>query len=235
MSLAENPITLRSSAIARKTKQLSQSIALHGEGETSPSLELLGSHNARDPFNGREQGKMEQQWIEAASKGDKVAFGKLVTKHLPAIHALAKRMLGSDAEAEDIAQDVLIGLWRDLSSYDCEKAQLSTWIYRITSNRCIDTLRKRRPDQLDDDFDQPVPEHQENELFNKQLAALVGEQMDQLPPRQKLALILFHYNGHSLNEIADIMESSSDAVESLLARARRQLKKVLSNQAGTAP
>ncbi len=204
-----------------------QGLKKSGQEKSVYAKALSGEEGIAPSPSGWDQLGMEQQWIEAAKAGDKASFANLIKLHLPAILALAKRMLGNEAEAEDLAQDVLIGLWKDLKKFDPARSKLSTWIYSITSNRCIDKLRKRQIDQLDDDFDQPVPEHQEQELFNKQIGKMVEQKLDGLPPRQKLALVLFHYEGHSLKEIAAITSTSEDAVESLLARARRTLKQTL--------
>lgn len=127
-------------------------------------------------------------------------------------------------QAEDLAQDVLLSLWQNLKKYDPQRGKFSTWAYRITANRCLDRLRRKKVDQLDENYDKPIPAKQHNTLFEKQVRAKVDAEMDCLPERQKLALVLFHYQGNSLQEIAEIMESSVDAIESLLARARRTLK-----------
>lgn len=192
-----------------------QTTALRGEADYIPSPTRW------------DQSKMEQHWIEQSVQGDKTAFSNIVKMHLPAIVALAKRMLNSEAEAEDLAQEVLISLWQKLDAYDQAKGKLSTWIYRITANRCLDRLRERKVDQLDDDYDQEVPPRQEKELFEKQMRKSVEATLNKLPPRQKLALVLFHYQGHSLKEIAEILDAGEEAIESLLARARRTLKQTL--------
>lgn len=167
---------------------------------------------------------MDQQLIVRAQNGDKLAFQLLVKEFLPMISGLAYRMLNDKAEAEDLAQEVMLKLWQNLKSYDSSRAQLSTWIYKIASNRCLDQLRRKKPDQLADDYDEIVPPSQDNELYEKQINKKVESALQDLPERQRLALVLFHYQGNSLTETGQIMECSSEAIESLLARARRSLK-----------
>ena len=103
----------------------------------------------------------------------------------------------------------------------------STWIYRITANKCLDRLRKKTPDQLPEDYDAATDAEQDKTLYDKQLASLMEKSLKTLPERQYLALTLFHYQGLKMQEVAEIMDCSSEAVESLLARARRSLKQKL--------
>lgn len=172
-------------------------------------------------------GEMEQQLIERAKAGDRQAFQKIVSMSLPNVTGLAFQMLGNQTEAEDLAQDVMLSLWQNIDKYDPEKAKLSTWTYRITANRCLDKLRRRKVDQLDDDYDSPIEATQHSDLFEKQVSTEIGKALDELPERQKLALTLFHYQGNSMQEMSDIMDCSVEAIESLLARGRRGLKSSL--------
>lgn len=170
---------------------------------------------------------MTQELVKRAQEGDRDAFRQLVQEMLPQVLALSFRMLNDKAEAEDISQDVLVKLWQNLPKYDASKAKLSTWLYRITANQCLDHLRRKRPDQLDEDYDQPMEADQFNAIHSKEVSHEVKTALHNLPERQRLAIALFHYQGATLAETATIMESSVDAVESLLARARRNLKKSL--------
>jgi len=171
--------------------------------------------------------KTEQDMIIHAQKGDQKAFKELVQQHLPNVLALGFRMLGNSTEAEDMAQDVMLGLWQNVRKYDPERAKFSTWLYRITANRCLDRLRKKTPDQLPEDYDPAIEAEQVETIYNKQLSKSMDTALKTLPERQYLALVLFHYQGHKMTEVAEIMECSSEAVESLLARARRTLKQKL--------
>ncbi len=169
----------------------------------------------------------EQDLIIHAQKGDQKAFKELVHQHLPNVLALGFRMLNNASEAEDMAQDVMLSLWQNISKYDAGKAKFSTWLYRITANRCLDRIRKKTPEQLPEDYDPVIEAEQLDNLYNKQLSKQMETTLQTLPDRQYLALVLFHYQGHRMTEVAEIMECSSEAVESLLARARRTLKQKL--------
>lgn len=169
----------------------------------------------------------EQDLIIHAQKGDQKAFKELVQQHLPNVLALGFRMLNNASEAEDMAQDVMLSLWQNISKYDAGKAKFSTWLYRITANRCLDRIRKKTPEQLPEDYDPVIEAEQLDNLYNKQLSKQMETTLQTLPDRQYLALVLFHYQGHRMTEVAEIMECSSEAVESLLARARRTLKQKL--------
>lgn len=187
------------------------------------------AHSGQQPHkrNTGKIGAMDQKLIERVQNGDKAAFQKLVSQTLPKVTGLAVQMLGNQTEAEDLAQEVMLSIWQNIDKYDPEKAKLSTWTYRITANRCLDRLRRRKVDQLDDDYDAPIEASQHNELFNKQVQSEIGKALDELPERQRLALTLFHYQGNSMQEMSEIMNCSIPAIESLLARARRGLKSEL--------
>jgi RNA polymerase sigma-70 factor (ECF subfamily) len=161
------------------------------------------------------------------AKGDRDAYALLVRRHLPRILAVTRRMLGSDALAEEAAQDALLRLWTHASSYDPEKARLSTWLTRVTANICLDRLRKRSEEAWPENFDVALPPTQDRQLMEDQVAEKVNEALQKLPERQRLALVLCHYEDMSMAEAAGIMETTPEAIESLLSRARRALRKLL--------
>ncbi len=161
------------------------------------------------------------------ASGDRQAYATLVRRHLPSLLAMARRMLGNAAHAEDAAQEALLRLWTHAARYDPAKARLSTWLTRIVMNLCLDRLRRRQEAPLPDDFDMPVPPRQEQALQRDQTAARVEAALRALPERQRTALVLCHYEEMSMAEAASMMETTVEAVESLLARARRGLKREL--------
>jgi RNA polymerase sigma-70 factor, ECF subfamily len=161
--------------------------------------------------------------------GDRLAYAALVNRHLPRVLALTRRMLGNQASAEDAAQEVLLRLWTHAASYDAARALLTTWLTRIATNVCLDRLRKRQEEQWDDSYDQPVAASQEKTIEDRQLAQRVDAALRTLPDRQRLAIVLCHYEELSMAEAADMMETSVEAVESLLGRARRSLKQRLAS------
>ena len=192
------------------------------DGETSPSLTIKKSQLMQTRIIDH-----EASLIAKAQQGDQAAFKELVHMHLANVLALSFKFLGNKSQAEDVAQEVMLSLWQNVEKYDPTRAKFSTWVYRITANKCLDHLRKKTPDQLPEDYDAATEADQDKLLYNKQIATQMETSLKTLPERQYLALTLFHYQGLKMQEVAEIMECSSEAVESLLARARRSLKEKL--------
>jgi RNA polymerase sigma-70 factor (ECF subfamily) len=167
---------------------------------------------------------------ERIARKDHSALSQAVAERFPAVFAVARRMVGSDADAEDIAQDVFLRLWRKPPDLSAGKASLATWLYRVTANRSIDWLRRKRPGPLEEADDVPAHEAAPDiAAAGTQVARLVDEALRSLPDRQRLALTLTYYQGLSNIEAAQVMATSVDALESLLSRARRRLRKDLEN------
>jgi len=169
--------------------------------------------------------------LRLVAEGDQHACAALVDRHLTRLHAAAGRMLGDQAEAEDVCQEVFMRLWTQAPRWQEGRAKLSTWLYRVMLNACHDRLRKRRPEvDLDEQLqsEQPGPEqaHAQEQRQRRLLQAL-----DRLPPRQRQAMALCHDARMSQVDAAMAMEISESALESLLARARRTLRAALSEQA----
>ncbi|MCL4766417.1 MAG: sigma-70 family RNA polymerase sigma factor [Hyphomicrobiaceae bacterium] len=166
--------------------------------------------------------------LKLAGLGDAAAFRGLVERHLPAVLAVARRMLRDDAEAEDVAQEALMRLWRVAADLDIGPAGARPWLRRVVSNLCIDRIRAvQRTEVTDEVPDAETEADQLRGLAEQDLSAHVDAALKQLPERQRLALTLFHYEGLSQIEIGEIMGVSNEAVESLLGRARRALKSAL--------
>ena len=156
--------------------------------------------------------------------GDQVAARALTLRLAPRVFALARRMLADAAEAEDVTQEAMLRLWRMAPDWRDEGAALGTWLYRVASNLCIDRLRRRRERPGD-----AVPETvdgapgAEGRLQAADRAAALDAALAALPERQRLAVVLRHFEERPNPEIAAILGTSVEAVESLLARARREL------------
>ena len=163
--------------------------------------------------------------VAAAANGDAAAFRSLVDRHLSGVLAVARRMLRDDAEAEDVAQEALLRLWRSADGLEVGVQGLRPWLRRVVSNLCVDRMRSgRRLMVVEEVPDRAEPATQLTQLEARDVSRRVDAALKELPDRQRMALTLFHYEGLSQVEVGRIMGISDEAVESLLARARRHLK-----------
>lgn len=158
------------------------------------------------------------------ASGDRAAARLLTARHAPRIFALARRMLREQAEAEDVTQETMLRLWRIAPDWEPGRAALGTWLYRVASNLCIDRLRRRREvasDALPEQVDEAPGALARIEADDRSSALHAA--LGTLPDRQRLAIVLRHFEERSNPEIAEILDTSVEAVESLLGRARREL------------
>lgn len=169
----------------------------------------------------------DQELMERVSQGDAAAFQQLVDSGINRVLSVARRMLGDDMEAEDVAQDVFLRLWRQADRWEGGRAKVSTWLYRVTVNSCIDRLRARREDTVAEMPELASQATQDQSLEQEDLQRYMDGALQALPERQRTALVLFHYEDLSMSAVSEIMDVSVEAVESLLGRGRRALKKNL--------
>ncbi len=162
------------------------------------------------------------------AEGDQASARALMLRHAPRILALATRMLKDRTEAEDVTQEAMLRLWKIAPDWRNGEAKVSTWLYRVASNLCTDRLRKKRGIGLDQApevaDDSPGAEEQ---MIQADRGKALDIAMGRLPERQRLALTLRHFQELSNPEIAEVLETSVEAVESLLSRGRRALAKDL--------
>ena len=168
--------------------------------------------------------------LARAAAGDEPAFAQLVDRHLPRLHALAWRPLGSVAEAEEVTQETLLRAWRQLSSWQAGRALFSTWLHRVALNLVNDRLRTRR-EQVPIEDAELVSEAAgpDRTASQAQRAARVQQALQALPERQRDAILLCHFEGMGNIEAAAALEVSVEALESLVSRARRALRQSLSD------
>ncbi len=158
------------------------------------------------------------------ANGDADAARELTLRLTPRIMGHAYRILGNQAEAEDVAQEAMLRLWRVARDWRQGEAQVTTWLYRVVANLCTDRLRRSRSVALDeipepeDGASGPVDGMQEQ----ARSSALQGA-LNRLPERQRQAVVLRHIEELGNPEIAAIMGVSVEAVESLVARGKRAL------------
>ncbi len=165
------------------------------------------------------------------ANGDAQAARELTARLGPRTYAVALRVLGNRAEAEDVAQEAMMRLWRVAPKWEQGRAKVSTWLYRVTLNLCLDIKRRQRAVDLDTVSE---PENGEPSVADRlqditRMDALQGALM-KLPDRQRQAVVLRHIEELSNPEIAGIMDISVEAVESLTARGKRALTAALSGR-----
>lgn len=169
--------------------------------------------------------------VARVAAGDFSAFQVLVTRYLGSVLGIARRMLRDDAEAEDIAQETLLRLWRSADLVAIGPGGLQPWLRRVASNLCVDRIRSARRETVTDELpEEAQAPGQMRSLEEQELGRRVDLALKALPERQRLALTLFHFEGLSQLEVAAVMGITDQAVESLLARARRTLKTALKEE-----
>jgi RNA polymerase sigma-70 factor (ECF subfamily) len=177
-----------------------------------------------------------------AAAGDKHAFEALVHRHQRPILNFIFRFLGDRAEAEELTQEVFLRVWKSARTYQPD-AKFTTWLYRIATNLCINKQRSIRirkwilvsqsPEQnqkSDDSFNPSEGAENttpENHLINSERSRRLLNALHDLPSNQRLAIVLQIYDGMSYHEISQIMGRSVSAVDSLLIRAKKNLRKKL--------
>ena len=178
----------------------------------------------------------EKEIIDQLRQGNEEAFKKLVTLFQEKVFNTAVNFLQNQQDAEDVAQEVFIQVYNSIGQFK-ENSTLSTWIYRITITKCLDhTKSKKRKKRFafisslfseknDLLHDSPDFNHPGVQLDRKEDAAILFKMVNSLPENQKTAFLLNKIEGMSYIEIADVMKLSESAVDSLLQRAKQNLRK----------
>jgi RNA polymerase sigma factor (sigma-70 family) len=173
-------------------------------------------------------GDSDDELLSRVAAGDPAAARALVARKLPRLLSLAGRLLADAAEAEDVAQEAFVRVWKQAPKWRPGAAQFDTWLHRVALNLCYDRLRRRRevatadpPEQADDG---PGPDRG---LRAIDAGRRVSEALGRLPDRQREAIVLCHYQELGNIEAAAVMGVSVEALESLLGRGRRALRAAL--------
>lgn len=181
-----------------------------------------------DPF----AGAPDEALLVAYANGDGQAARILTARLLPRILAQATRMLGNQAEAEDVAQDAMMRVWKIAPDWRQGEAQVGTWVYRVVANLCTDRLRKRRGGVSLDQVAEPLDAAPSvvAQMQTKERMTALSDALAQLPDRQAQAVSLRHLEGLANPEIAQIMDISVRSVESLTARGKRALADIMAGR-----
>lgn len=184
----------------------------------------------------------ELELIQGLRNGDEMAFKFLVDTHQDRVYNTAIGIVQNAEDAEDVAQEVFIQVFRSIHSFKGE-SKLSTWIYRIATTRALDLLRSRKSkkrfgflQRLLGDGNEPLYEppdfnHPGVVLDQKENSTRLFKAINQLPDNQKTAFTLHKLEDLSYLEISEVMHTSVAAVESLMHRAKQNLKKILEKEA----
>lgn len=165
--------------------------------------------------------------VRAAQRGDRDAFGALVSRHAPSILSLTSRMLGPTADAEDVAQEAFVAAYKALSRFQSD-SKFSTWLYRIAVNKCTDSLRARRPDiSLDATGDESaVAWNDETPHWAFEQAELAWELdkgIQALPHLYRESFVLRHIEGLGYDEMSAILGVHRDTLKMRVYKARSRL------------
>jgi RNA polymerase sigma-70 factor, ECF subfamily len=185
-------------------------------------------HGPVEPASPTRPRDQDDRLLELIGLGDESAFRRLVERHVDKGYALALRILRNPADAEDVVQDALVKVWTSRGSWRPGSARFSTWLYRVITNRCIDLCRRPKTTDVEE-----VPEVADGKadavttIHVGEVNLLLERAMGKLPGQQRIALILSYHDDLSNPEIAEIMETTISAVESLLKRGRQQLRAIL--------
>ncbi|HTK86009.1 MAG TPA: sigma-70 family RNA polymerase sigma factor [Patescibacteria group bacterium] len=174
-------------------------------------------------------GGSDEDLVARIAAGDERAFRDFAERYTGLIFSVAWRMSRSRAAAEDIVQETLLRLWQKAGDYDVKRgASVKTWLCRIATNLCIDEKRKGGREyggELPETAD--PSEGAQKTMETKETGEIVGRVMQELPERQRSALILFHYEGMSVKEIAEVLQTTPKGAERLLDRSRQALRRGL--------
>ncbi len=169
--------------------------------------------------------RSDEELLARIARGDQDAVRAMVARKLPRLLALAGRMLGDKGDAEDVAQEAFVRIWRAAPRWRSGEAKFDTWLHRVALNLCTDRQRRRRETTMADPPEQvdrgPAPDRN---LHDKDAQRLVGGALKALPDRQREAIVLHYYQELSNIDAAEAMGISVEALESLLSRARRALR-----------
>lgn len=177
-------------------------------------------------------------WLHRLKSGDKTAFNELMTQYKSVVINTCYRFLLNKEDAEDLSQDVFVEIYLSIQSFRGD-SKISTWIYRITVAKCLDEIKKRNRKKRISSLGKLL--HIEDvtnwiaggklpdaDLEISDTIAIINGKLNQLPDNQRIAFTLSRMDGFNNHEIADIMKTTTIAVESLIYRAKKKVTSELS-------
>lgn len=165
----------------------------------------------------------DHELVARVARGDERAFEELLRRYQKQVYGFAGKFLGDAAEAADIAQETFLRVYETAYRYR-PGGSLKVYLMHIARNLCIDYTRRKKPLLVDRLPEQANGENPYSEMENKEIRLELAEAIQKLPENQRTAILLRHDQGFRYEEIARIMETSVEAVESLLVRARKALR-----------
>jgi RNA polymerase sigma-70 factor (ECF subfamily) len=170
--------------------------------------------------------------IQKALRGSQQAFRAIVEVNQGFVYALAFRFVNDEQDAEDITQEVFVRLWKNLHTYK-QEVKLTTWLYKIVTNQCLDFLKSRhgrqRKNKVDIDRSHFVQDHStpEKEFQQQELSKIIHAAAEELTPKQKAVFILRDLEGLSQEEVSETLSMSTGNVKSNLFYARQKMTEKL--------
>ena len=174
--------------------------------------------------------------MQLVSGGDMVAFEQLVERHQALVTGTVGRMLGSNADVEDVAQQVFVRVWKSAKRYE-PRAKFTTWLLKITRNLVFNEMRRRKrhaitPLQMEIEGEEMQLKDERGQtpdasLLESELQRAIESAIGELPETQRMAVVLRRYEELSYEDIANVLDQSVPAVKSLLFRARTELRERL--------
>lgn len=179
-----------------------------------------------------EKDESDEALAARVGRGDRAAASALVLRHSDKIFAACYRILLNREAAEDAVQETFLRLWRHVERWRPQGAKFETWLYRIAMNICLDTLRRRKREAPENAAPTLIDgaRRPDEALLDADRSRIVWAALAVLPERQRMAITLCHYQELTNIEAASAMGVSVEAIESLLARARRTLRTELTPQ-----
>jgi RNA polymerase sigma-70 factor (ECF subfamily) len=208
-------------------KGMTYALQIAGAVETAP-VQLEAAEDSLMLDASEPAGDSDEELLDRLAANDETAFRCLVERHIDRAFGIALRLLGSRADAEDVVQDTMLKVWTHRGQWEHGRAKFSTWLYRVVTNRCIDLHRRPRTDNVD-----AVPEPVDikpdafSTMQRDEVAKLLETAMQRLPEQQRVAVILSYHENMSNGDIAEVLNTTVSAVESLLKRGRQQLREIL--------